>query len=195
MSARTAKPSAGSPPARASWRSPAPSAERRSSVKADPFSRTKGIHPPPGARAAQKRLQHPQDAARQTAPSPNCEPNRRRRLRRLRPPRTVIDGCAVTDRSGNAAVRHCLAGELWVAVGNEEIPTTVQFSPKAEPERWWEFLSCLSLTKKMQARSCFTTTVVENFTMCRNGENVLDYSKKLSQTLLPIHNYIFHVSS
>ena len=36
-----------------------------------------------------------------------------------------------------------------VEAESEEIPTRAQFSAKPETERWWEFLSCLVLTKKM----------------------------------------------
>ncbi len=36
-----------------------------------------------------------------------------------------------------------------VSGGSEEIPARVQFSAKPETERWREFLSCVSLTKKM----------------------------------------------
>lgn len=32
---------------------------------------------------------------------------------------------------------------------DEEIPAIAQFSAKPETERWWEFLNCVSLTKKM----------------------------------------------
>ena len=46
-----------------------------------------------------------------------------------------------------------------IGAESEEIPTRVQFSAKPETERRREFLSCVSLTKKIRIRSCYAATV------------------------------------